>query len=71
MNRRTFEGPMDWEYQDQGPVDMSSPFAKLTRGQTCESIALFPPLDTGITVATLRGTTLGNLDTFQSPQHTL
>jgi len=33
MNRRTFEGPMDWEYQDQGPVDVSSPFAQLSRKQ--------------------------------------
>ncbi|KAH8884400.1 hypothetical protein GQ53DRAFT_786299 [Thozetella sp. PMI_491] len=31
MNRRTFEGPMDWEYQNQPPVDMSSPFAKLSQ----------------------------------------
>ncbi|KAK3941955.1 Di-sulfide bridge nucleocytoplasmic transport domain-containing protein [Diplogelasinospora grovesii] len=31
MNRRTFEGPMDWEYQNQPPVDPSSPFAKLSQ----------------------------------------
>ena len=37
MNRRTFEGPMEWEYQDQGPVDLSSPFAKLSQSQTRES----------------------------------
>jgi len=28
---------MDWEYQDQGPVDLSSPFAQLSRKQQpCE-----------------------------------
>ncbi|KAM5347199.1 hypothetical protein ACJ41O_010204 [Fusarium nematophilum] len=26
MDRRTFEGPMDWEYQDSGPFDPTSPF---------------------------------------------
>ncbi|KAF4451947.1 Nucleus export protein BRL1 [Fusarium austroafricanum] len=26
MDRRTYEGPMDWEYQDSGPVDPTSPF---------------------------------------------
>ncbi|KAK3383484.1 Di-sulfide bridge nucleocytoplasmic transport domain-containing protein [Lasiosphaeria ovina] len=29
MDRRTFEGPMDWEYQHAPPVDASSPFAKI------------------------------------------
>ncbi|OIW30480.1 hypothetical protein CONLIGDRAFT_280070 [Coniochaeta ligniaria NRRL 30616] len=32
MSRRTFEGPMDWEYQSTGPIDMSSPFAKVAQG---------------------------------------
>ncbi|KXJ89507.1 Di-sulfide bridge nucleocytoplasmic transport domain-domain-containing protein [Microdochium bolleyi] len=27
-HRRTFESPMDWEYQDSGPMDPSSPFAR-------------------------------------------
>ncbi|KAK1758297.1 hypothetical protein QBC47DRAFT_374229 [Echria macrotheca] len=27
MDRRGFEGPMDWEYQNRPPVDPSSPFA--------------------------------------------
>ena len=31
MNRRTFEGPMEWEYQNQGPVDISSPFAQISQ----------------------------------------
>ncbi|KAM7205225.1 hypothetical protein V8F33_001056 [Rhypophila sp. PSN 637] len=31
MDRRTFEGPMDWEYQSQPPVDHSSPFAKFSQ----------------------------------------
>ncbi|KAH8648571.1 Di-sulfide bridge nucleocytoplasmic transport domain-containing protein [Xylariales sp. PMI_506] len=26
MDRRTFESPMDWEYQTQGPMDPTSPF---------------------------------------------
>ncbi|KAK4103369.1 hypothetical protein N658DRAFT_446030 [Parathielavia hyrcaniae] len=33
MERRTFEGPMDWEYQSQPPVDQSSPFAKFSQKQ--------------------------------------
>lgn len=28
MESRTFEGPMDWEYQDRGPLDPTSPFAQ-------------------------------------------
>lgn len=28
MDARSFEGPMDWEYQDRGPFDPTSPFAQ-------------------------------------------
>ncbi|KAM4060993.1 di-sulfide bridge nucleocytoplasmic transport domain-containing protein [Hirsutella rhossiliensis] len=28
MDTRSFEGPMDWEYQDRGPFDPTSPFAQ-------------------------------------------
>ncbi|KYK58832.1 Nucleus export protein Brr6 [Drechmeria coniospora] len=28
MDSRTCEGPMDWEYQDRGPFDPTSPFAQ-------------------------------------------
>ncbi|KAI1445487.1 Di-sulfide bridge nucleocytoplasmic transport domain-containing protein [Annulohypoxylon stygium] len=28
MDRRTYESPMDWEYQSNGPMDPSSPFAQ-------------------------------------------
>ncbi|KAK8103278.1 hypothetical protein PG984_016424 [Apiospora sp. TS-2023a] len=28
MERRTYESPMDWEYQTQGPMDPNSPFAR-------------------------------------------
>ncbi|CAK7270128.1 hypothetical protein SEPCBS119000_003929 [Sporothrix epigloea] len=32
MNRRTFEGPMDWEYQNsRGPVDVTSPFSQISQ----------------------------------------
>jgi len=31
MDRRTFESPMDWEYQNGPPVDQSSPFAKFSQ----------------------------------------
>ncbi|KAI9163723.1 Nucleus export protein BRL1 [Paramyrothecium foliicola] len=31
MERRTFESPMDWEYQDRGPVDPTSPFTHAGR----------------------------------------
>ncbi|KAL2175518.1 Di-sulfide bridge nucleocytoplasmic transport domain-containing protein [Thermothelomyces heterothallicus CBS 202.75] len=33
MDRRTYEGLMDWEYQSQPPVDHSSPFAKFSQKQ--------------------------------------
>ncbi|QUC21274.1 uncharacterized protein UV8b_05517 [Ustilaginoidea virens] len=31
MDARTYEGPMDWEYQDKGPLDPTSPFAQAAR----------------------------------------
>ncbi|KAL0937827.1 nuclear envelope protein [Colletotrichum truncatum] len=32
MDRRTFEGPMEWEYQDRGPLDATSPFSHVAKG---------------------------------------
>ncbi|POR35998.1 Nitrogen assimilation transcription factor nit-4 [Tolypocladium paradoxum] len=32
MESRSFEGPMDWEYQDRGPFDPTSPFAQAANG---------------------------------------
>ncbi|KAI1077770.1 Di-sulfide bridge nucleocytoplasmic transport domain-containing protein [Whalleya microplaca] len=40
MDRRTYESPMDWEYQDRGPLDPSSPFVQSTR-QAQEKNAAF------------------------------
>ncbi|KAI1493619.1 Di-sulfide bridge nucleocytoplasmic transport domain-containing protein [Biscogniauxia mediterranea] len=31
MERRTYESPMDWEYQTHGPMDPSSPFVQSAR----------------------------------------
>ncbi|KAL6900103.1 Di-sulfide bridge nucleocytoplasmic transport domain-containing protein [Trichoderma evansii] len=31
MERRTFEAPMEWEYQNTGPVDLTSPFAQVAK----------------------------------------
>ncbi|KAG6009571.1 hypothetical protein E4U21_001938 [Claviceps maximensis] len=31
MEARTFESPMDWEYQDKGPLDPTSPFAQAAK----------------------------------------
>ncbi|UKZ74428.1 hypothetical protein TrVFT333_002096 [Trichoderma virens FT-333] len=31
MQRRTFEAPMEWEYQNSGPVDLTSPFAQVAK----------------------------------------
>ncbi|KAL2016964.1 hypothetical protein VTK56DRAFT_2798 [Thermocarpiscus australiensis] len=45
MDRRTFEGPMDWEYQYQPPVDHSSPFAKFSRKLPTSSLASPSKLD--------------------------
>ena len=45
MDRRTYEGPMDWEYQSQPPVDHSSPFAKFSQKQpACKSRSVLSPL---------------------------
>ncbi|XXH02228.1 hypothetical protein Hte_008596 [Hypoxylon texense] len=38
MDRRTYEAPMDWEYQNQGPLDPSSPFTQSTRQFQSKSI---------------------------------
>lgn len=32
MDSKSFEGPMDWEYQDRGPFDPTSPFAQAANG---------------------------------------
>ncbi|UKZ84435.1 uncharacterized protein TrAFT101_000348 [Trichoderma asperellum] len=31
MERRTFEAPMEWEYQNTGPIDLTSPFAQVAK----------------------------------------
>ncbi|CRK12298.1 hypothetical protein BN1723_009674 [Verticillium longisporum] len=34
MDRRTYESPMEWEYQDQrGPLDATSPFSHVAKSQ--------------------------------------
>jgi hypothetical protein len=33
MDRRTHESPMDFEWQTQGPADVTSPFYKLSQSQ--------------------------------------
>ncbi|KAF4119451.1 Di-sulfide bridge nucleocytoplasmic transport domain [Geosmithia morbida] len=33
MDRRTYEGPMDWEYQNKGPIDPTSPFAQAAQNR--------------------------------------
>ncbi|KAI1102431.1 Di-sulfide bridge nucleocytoplasmic transport domain-containing protein [Jackrogersella minutella] len=38
MDRRTYESPMDWEYQNHGPVDPSSPFVNSTRRMQANNI---------------------------------
>ncbi|KAL2268828.1 hypothetical protein VTJ83DRAFT_3674 [Remersonia thermophila] len=42
MERRTCEGPMDWEYQSQPPVDQSSPFVKFSQKPSMFSSPLKP-----------------------------
>ncbi|KAF6816145.1 nuclear envelope protein [Colletotrichum plurivorum] len=32
MDRRTYESPMEWEYQDRGPLDATSPFSQVAKG---------------------------------------
>lgn len=42
MERRTFEGHMDWEYQNShGPVDASSPFSQIGKRNFMGEIWLF------------------------------
>ncbi|KAG9500457.1 hypothetical protein J7337_008936 [Fusarium musae] len=46
MDRRTYEGPMDWEYQNSGPFDPTSPFthaAKRTPSKTKLPQSSFTP----------------------------
>ncbi|KAF9872171.1 hypothetical protein CkaCkLH20_10263 [Colletotrichum karsti] len=31
MDRRTYESPMEWEYQDRGPLDATSPFSQVAK----------------------------------------
>ncbi|KAL2875116.1 hypothetical protein SGCOL_009688 [Colletotrichum sp. CLE4] len=31
MDRRTYESPMEWEYQDRGPLDATSPFSHVAK----------------------------------------
>lgn len=42
MERRTFEAPMEWEYQNSGPVDLTSPFAQVAkkRSENCWCFSL-------------------------------
>ncbi|KAM0425003.1 hypothetical protein ACHAPT_009804 [Fusarium lateritium] len=39
MDRRTFEGPMDWEYQDSGPFDPTSPFTHAAKNNSQNVLA--------------------------------
>ncbi|WYZ39054.1 hypothetical protein EsH8_III_000968 [Colletotrichum jinshuiense] len=34
MDRRTYESPMEWEYQDHGPLDATSPFSHVAKSNT-------------------------------------
>jgi hypothetical protein len=40
MERRTFESPMDWEYQNQGPMDPTSPFVQ--SAQKAQNNSVYP-----------------------------
>ncbi|SPJ73489.1 uncharacterized protein FTOL_03219 [Fusarium torulosum] len=39
MDRRTYEGPMDWEYQDSGPFDPTSPFTHAAKSNSQNGFA--------------------------------
>ncbi|KAK2062977.1 Di-sulfide bridge nucleocytoplasmic transport domain-containing protein [Colletotrichum caudatum] len=39
MDRRTYESPMEWEYQDRGPLDATSPFAQVAKGNSQNSFS--------------------------------
>ncbi|KAK8074346.1 hypothetical protein PG994_005245 [Apiospora phragmitis] len=44
MERRTYESPMDWEYQTQGPMDPTSPFVRsIQNAQKTSKHAVAPP----------------------------
>ncbi|KAI2470691.1 hypothetical protein F4781DRAFT_389470 [Annulohypoxylon bovei var. microspora] len=38
MDRRTYESPMDWEYQNLGPMDPTSPFAQSTKQMQAKNV---------------------------------
>lgn len=46
MDRRTYEGPMDWEYQNSGPFDPTSPFTHAAKSNSQNGKFTF----TGVTV---------------------
>ncbi|KAF4949109.1 hypothetical protein FGADI_9113 [Fusarium gaditjirri] len=46
MDRRTYEGPMDWEYQNSGPFDPTSPFTHAAKSNPHNGKFTF----TGVTV---------------------
>ncbi|KAI1087640.1 hypothetical protein F5B19DRAFT_60769 [Rostrohypoxylon terebratum] len=41
MDRRTYESPMDWEYQNNGPMDPSSPFAQSAKKSQPQAAHIF------------------------------
>ncbi|CVL11836.1 hypothetical protein FPRO06_07926 [Fusarium proliferatum] len=52
MDRRTYEGPMDWEYQNSGPFDPTSPFTHAAKSNSQNGKFTF----TGVTVAAVAST---------------
>ncbi|CCT69674.1 uncharacterized protein FFUJ_05578 [Fusarium fujikuroi IMI 58289] len=52
MDRRTYEGPMDWEYQNSGPFDPTSPFTHAAKSNSQNGKFIF----TGVTVAAVAST---------------
>ncbi|KAL2758316.1 hypothetical protein ACRALDRAFT_1048138 [Sodiomyces alcalophilus JCM 7366] len=42
MERRTYEGPMEWEYHDGGPLDATSPFSQVAKGHASSNVFSTP-----------------------------
>ncbi|ROT41609.1 hypothetical protein SODALDRAFT_331366 [Sodiomyces alkalinus F11] len=42
MERRTYEGPMEWEYHDGGPLDATSPFSQVAKSHAPSNVFSTP-----------------------------
>ncbi|KAF5719860.1 nucleus export BRL1 [Fusarium globosum] len=54
MDRRTYEGPMDWEYQNSGPFDPTSPFTHAAKSNSQNGKFTFTDVTVAAVASTIR-----------------